>query len=147
MAAAEEEASADQADEVERHARDGSWGTRAASRRCGPSTTDERGDSLGGDALHAGLALSDYDVSSNSANAAVDLSMLAGATKLYEKKLYSGAPPPPPPPLVSPEYDVRAIFIIGAASSISISALAIIAIGALRSISSSPPPPAPPDSR
>ena len=29
VAAAEEEASADQADEVERHARDGSWGTRA----------------------------------------------------------------------------------------------------------------------
>ena len=41
---------------------------------------------------------------------------------------------------------MRAIFIIGA-SSISISALAIIAIGALRIISSSPPPPAPPDSR
>lgn len=49
VAAAEEEASADQADEVERHARDGSWGTRAASRRSGPSTTDERGDSLRGD--------------------------------------------------------------------------------------------------
>jgi len=57
------------------------------------------GDALGVDAVHAGLALADYDAASQSAaEAAVafSLSLCSRPQPLFSALLTSGAPPPPP---------------------------------------------------